>query len=236
MRCCRAARDGLLDRRAACSRATAETRQGFRKMLREGELDDKEIEIEVRRGPAGVEIMAPPGMEEMTEQLQGMFANLGGSRRASAQAARSREALKLLIDEEAAQARQRRRDRSAGARQRRAERHRLHRRDRQDRAPRRKRRAPTSRARACSATCCRWSRARTVNTKYGMVKTDHILFIASGAFHLVKPSDLIPELQGRFPIRVELDSLSVDDFERILTEPRRLAHRAVPGAARRPRA
>ena len=142
------------------------------------------------------------------------------------------EAMKALTDEEAAQAPQRRRHQGQGARRRRAERHRVPGRDRQDREPRRRCTAPTCRARACSATCCRWSRARRSATKYGMVKTDHILFIASGAFHLSKPSDLIPELQGRFPIRVEL---VVAVGRRLRADPdrdRRLPHPAVRGAAR----
>ena len=127
--------------------------------------------------------------------------------------------MRLLIDEEAGQAASTRtRSATQADRQRRAERHRLHRRDRQGRHAQRNAAAPTSRARACSATCCRWSRARRSAPSTAWCSTDHILFIASGAFHLAKPSDLIPELQGRFPIRVELQSLSVADFESILTQ------------------
>ncbi len=151
----------------------------------------------------GVEIMAPPGMEEMTSQLQGMFQNIGGGRTRTRKL-RIRDALEAAARRRGGQAGQRGRPQAARAGDGRAERHRLHRRDRQGRHARRAPAAPTSPARACSATCCRWSRAAPSSTKYGMVKTDHILFIASGAFHLAKPSDLIPELQGRLPIRVEL--------------------------------
>jgi ATP-dependent HslUV protease ATP-binding subunit HslU len=158
-----------------------DTRQKFRKMLREGKLDDKDIEVEIQAMPVGVEIMAPPGMEEMTNQLQGMFQNLGGNRRTSRKL-KVKDALKQLTDDEAAKML-----------------------DEEE-----------LKSRALEAVDVEGS---TINTKYGMVKTDHILFIASGAFHVAKPSDLIPELQGRFPIRVELKSLTTNDFVRILTEP-----------------
>src|SRR6266478_2227104 len=150
-----------------------ETRQRFRKMLREGHLEDREIEIEVRSQPMGVEIMAPPGMEEMTQQLQGMFQNLGAGRTRQRKL-KIKEALKLLVDEEAAK-----------------------------------------------MINEEELKVRAVENaeQYGTVKTDHVLFIASGAFHMSKPSDLIPELQGRLPIRVELEPPVVEDFVRILTEP-----------------
>ena len=145
-------------------KSASSTRQLLRKKLREGELDDKEIEVEVTASLPGMEIMAPPGMEEMTSQLQSMFSNMS-RQQSKTRKMPVRAAFEALCDEEAA------------------------------------------------------IEGSTVSTKHGMIKTDHILFIASGAFHLAKPSDLIPELQGRLPIRVELSALSPDDFERILTEP-----------------
>jgi ATP-dependent HslUV protease ATP-binding subunit HslU len=161
-----------------------------------------------------MEVMAPPGMEELTQQIQTMFSNLGRERRKPRKLV-VKEALKLLTDEEAS--RMVNDDELKTRAIANAESNGIVFLDEIDKiASRSSCRVPTCRARVCSATCCRWSRGTTVNTKYGMVKTDHILFIASGAFHLAKPSDLIPELQGRFPIRVELDSLTVDDFERIL--------------------
>ena len=168
-----------------------------------------------RRKPQ-LEIMGPAGMEEMTEQLRGMFSQFGGQRRKTRKL-KIAEAMKLLVDEEAGKLVNedeitRRRPSTTPSRTASSSS------TRSTRSPRAARpRAPTCRARACSATCCRWWRARRCRTKYGAVRTDHILFIASGAFHLSKPSDLIPELQGRLPIRVELQSLSVQDFEAILT-------------------
>ena len=148
-------------------------RQAFRKKLREGELDDKEIEIDLAAAPMGVEIMAPPGMEEMTSQLQSMFQNLGGQKQ-KARKLKIKDAMKLLIEEEA--------------------------------------------AKLVNPEELKQDAIDAVD-KHGMVKTDHILFIASGAFQIASPSDLIPELQGRLPIRVELQALTTEDFERILTEP-----------------
>ena len=187
-------------------------------MLREGELDDREIEIEVRALPMGVEIMAPPGMEEMTQQLQGMFQNLGQGR-SKARKLKIKEALKLLVDEEAGKDDQRRGTQDTCRGERRTERHRVHRRTRQDRAAARKHPGPTVSREGVQRDLLPLVEGCTVNTKYGTVKTDHVLFIASGAFHMSKPSDLIPELQGRLPIRVELEPLMVQDFVRILTEP-----------------
>jgi len=192
------------------------TRQRFRKMLREGKLDDKEIEIDVAQsGGAGMEILAPPGMEELTQQIQGMFANLGGARR-KRRTLRIREALRLLTDEEAAKLVNEEEIRFKALRA--VEQDGIVFLDELDKI--------ASRGEMQGADVSRQGVQRdllplvegtAVTTKYGMVRTDHILFIASGAFHLAKPSDLIPELQGRLPIRVELSSLSVEDFERILT-------------------
>jgi len=191
------------------------TRQKFRKKLREGELDDKEIEIEVAAMQPQMEILAPPGMEELTSQIQGMFQNLGGSRRKQRKLP-VKEAMKLLIEEEAARLVN---DEDLKLRaMRNVEQNGIVFLDEIDKI--------ASRSEMAGADVSRQGVQRdllplvegtTVSTKYGMIKTDHILFIGSGAFHFAKPSDLIPELQGRFPIRVELDSLSVSDFEQILT-------------------
>jgi ATP-dependent HslUV protease ATP-binding subunit HslU len=195
----------------------AETRQKFRVMLRQGELDDREIEVELRMLPMGVEIMAPPGMEEMQQQLQSMFQSLGGNRTRTRKV-KVREALKLLTDEEAAKLINE--DELKVKALENAEQNGIVFIDELDKV--------TRRQEAIGADVSREGVQRdllplvegsTVATKYGQIKTDHILFIASGAFHLSKPSDLIPELQGRLPIRVELDSLKVEDFVRILTEP-----------------
>jgi ATP-dependent HslUV protease ATP-binding subunit HslU len=195
----------------------AETRQKFRKMLREGQLDDREIEIEVRALPMGVEIMAPAGMEDLTQQLQGMFANLGGTRTRTRKV-KVREAFKLLTDEEAAKMINEEELKMRALAN--AEQNGIVFIDEIDKIARRQEThgADVSRE-GVQRDLLPLVEGSTVSTKYGMVKTDHILFIASGAFHMSKPSDLIPELQGRFPIRVELDALKVDDFIRILTEP-----------------
>ena len=190
-------------------------RQKFRKKLREGQLDDTEIEIQVAQPAPQMEVMAPPGMEELTQQIQSMFANLGQGRRRSRKL-KVREAFKLLVDEEAAKLvnEEELKARALAA----VEQNGIVFIDEIDKI--------AARSEVAGADVSRQGVQRdllplvegtTVNTKYGMVKTDHILFIASGAFHYAKPSDLIPELQGRFPIRVELDSLSVRDFEQILT-------------------
>ena len=195
----------------------SDTRQKFRKMLREGKLDDKEIEIDIQALPVGVEIMAPPGMEEMTSQLQGMFQNLGSNRRKTRKL-RIREAQRHLADEEAAKMidEEELKTQALDA----VEQHGIVFLDEIDKVARRSETqgADVSRE-GVQRDLLPLVEGSTVNTKYGMVKTDHILFIASGAFNVSKPSDLIPELQGRFPIRVELKSLTTDDFVRILTEP-----------------
>jgi len=194
-----------------------DTRQRFRKMLREGQLDDREIEIEVRAMPVGVEIMAPPGMEEMTQQLQGMFQNLGGGR-TRPRKLKIKEALKLLVDEEAAKMINEEEMKLRAVEN--AEQNGIVFIDEIDKIARRQETmgADVSRE-GVQRDLLPLVEGCTVNTKYGTVKTDHVLFIASGAFHMSKPSDLIPELQGRLPIRVELEPLVVGDFVRILTEP-----------------
>jgi len=197
--------------------ADSETRQKFRKMLREGKLDDKEIEIDIQALPVGVEIMAPPGMEEMTSQLQGMFQNLGGNR-SKTRKLKVRDAFRLLTDEEAAKMLDEEELKTQALEA--VEQHGIVFLDEIDKVARQSgtQGADVSRE-GVQRDLLPLVEGSTVNTKYGMVKTDHILFIASGAFSVSKPSDLIPELQGRFPIRVELKSLTTDDFVRILTEP-----------------
>jgi ATP-dependent HslUV protease ATP-binding subunit HslU len=191
------------------------TRQKFRKKLREGELDDREIEIEVAAASAQMEILAPPGMEELTQQIQGMFQNVAGGRRKTRKM-RIKDAYKILVDEEAARLVNDDELRSQAVEN--VEQNGIVFLDEIDKI--------TSRGEMAGAEVSRQGVQRdllplvegtTVTTKYGPIRTDHILFVASGAFHLAKPSDLIPELQGRFPIRVELNSLTVEDFERILT-------------------
>ena len=194
-----------------------DTRQRFRKMLREGELDDREIEIDVRAMPMGVEIMAPAGMEEMTQQLQGMFQNLGGSRTRQRKV-KIKEALKLLIDEEASKMINEDELKLRAVEN--AEQNGIVFIDEIDKIARRQETAGADVSReGVQRDLLPLVEGCTVTTKYGTVKTDHVLFIASGAFHMSKPSDLIPELQGRLPIRVELEPLLVGDFVRILTEP-----------------
>lgn len=195
----------------------SDTRQKFRKMLREGKLDDKEIEIDVQAIPVGVEIMAPPGMEEMTSQLQGMFQNMGSDRQRTKKL-KVKEAIKLLTDEEAAKMVDEEELKSKALEA--AEQHGIVFLDELDKVARRSETTGADVSReGVQRDLLPLVEGCTVNTKYGMVKTDHILFIASGAFNVSKPSDLIPELQGRFPIRVELRSLTTEDFVRILTEP-----------------
>ena len=198
-------------------RDESDTRQKFRKMLREGQLDDKEIEIALQAMPVGVEIMAPPGMEEMTSQLQGMFQNLSGNRQKTRKL-KVREAMKLLTDEEAAKMVDEEELKAQALEA--VEQQGIVFLDELDKVARRSETmgADVSRE-GVQRDLLPLVEGSTINTKYGMVRTDHILFIASGAFHVSKPSDLIPELQGRFPIRVELKSLKTEDFVRILTEP-----------------
>ncbi len=196
---------------------SSSTRQVFRKKLREGELDDKEIEIELSTVPVGIEIMAPPGMEEMSNQLQSMFSNMSGDRKKSKKL-KIKEAYRRLCDEEASKLVNEEDLKSQAIEA--VEQNGIVFLDEIDKV--------TKRANASGADVSREGVQRdllpliegcTISTKFGMIKTDHILFIASGAFHLAKPSDLIPELQGRLPIRVELNALTPNDFERILTEP-----------------
>jgi len=191
------------------------TRAKFREKLRAGQMDDKEIELELSVAPAQMDIMGPPGMEELTSQLQSMFQNMGTGKKKMRKMKIS-EALKALTDEEAVRRVNEEEVRNTAIRN--VEQNGIVFLDEIDKI--------ASRSESHGADVSRQGVQRdllplvegtTVNTKYGMVKTDHILFIASGAFHLSKPSDLIPELQGRFPIRVELESLSKDDFVRILT-------------------
>lgn len=194
------------------------TRQRFRKKLREGQLDEKEVEIEVSEGRIGVEIMAPPGMEEMTNQLQSMFQNIAGSRTRSRKL-HVKDAIKLLQEEEAAKMINED-DLKAQAVER-VEQHGIVFLDEIDKVTKRSEGASgadVSRE-GVQRDLLPLVEGSTVSTKHGMIRTDHILFIASGAFHFSKPADLIPELQGRLPIRVELSALNVDDFIRILTEP-----------------
>lgn len=191
------------------------TRQKFRKKLREGDLDDKEIDIDIAVPQASMEIFAPPGMEELTSQIQGMFQSMGSSRKKTRKL-RIREARKLLIEEEAARLINDEELKLNAVQN--VEQNGIVFLDEIDKI--------TSRSEVSGTDVSRQGVQRdllplvegtTISTKYGMIRTDHILFIASGAFHLAKPSDLIPELQGRFPIRVELANLSADDFQQILT-------------------
>ncbi|EUC67951.1 ATP-dependent protease [Alcanivorax sp. 97CO-5] len=195
------------------------TRQIFRKKLREGELDDKEIDVDVASNPAGIDIMAPPGMEEMTSQLQQMFSKMGNNQQRKSQKLKVREAYRLIRDEEAARFvnEDELKVQAIDA----VENSGIVFIDEVDKVAKRGEGGGTDVSReGVQRDLLPLIEGSTVSTKYGMVKTDHILFIASGAFHLSRPSDLIPELQGRLPIRVELSPLSPDDFQRILTEPK----------------
>jgi len=194
----------------------ASTRQKMRKKLREGDFDDKEIEIEVQASRIGVEIMAPPGMEEMTNQLQGMFQNLG-SQKTNDRKLPVKEALKLLTEEHAAKLVNEDEIKLSAVES--VEQQGIVFLDEIDKVCKRSEHGGDVSREGVQRDLLPLVEGSTVSTKYGMIKTDHILFIASGAFHLTKPSDLIPELQGRFPIRVELDALTSADFIRILTEP-----------------
>ena len=193
------------------------TRQSFRKKLREGQLDDKEIDIDVAQAQPNVEIMAPPGMEEMTNQLQSMFQNMGGDKR-SKRKLKIKEAFKLLVEEEAAKLvnLEELKEQAIFA----VEQNGIVFIDEIDKICKRgEASGPDVSREGVQRDLLPLIEGSTVSTKHGMVKTDHMLFIASGAFQMSKPSDMIPELQGRLPIRVELEALSADDFKRILTEP-----------------
>ena len=193
------------------------TRQSFRKKLREGQLDDKEIDIDVAQAQPNVEIMAPPGMEEMTNQLQSMFQNMGGDKR-SKRKLKIKEAFKLLVEEEAAKLvnPEELKEQAIFA----VEQNGIVFIDEIDKICKRgEASGPDVSREGVQRDLLPLIEGSTVSTKHGMVKTDHMLFIASGAFQMAKPSDMIPELQGRLPIRVELEALSADDFKRILTEP-----------------
>jgi ATP-dependent HslUV protease ATP-binding subunit HslU len=201
----------------APSRTDSATRQVFRKKLREHQLDDKEIELDLAQPKAGVEIMSPPGMEEMTSQLQSMFANFGGDRKQQRRLP-VKEAFKLLVDEEAAKM-VKDEDIKQSAIER-VEQNGIVFLDEIDKVCKRSDSTGGDVSReGVQRDLLPLIEGCTVSTKHGMVNTDHILFIASGAFHLARPSDLIPELQGRLPIRVELHALTPGDFRRILTEP-----------------
>ncbi len=193
------------------------TREKFRGMLRQGKLDDKVIEVELNTPSIGVEIMAPPGMEEMTSQLQGMFQNMSGGKK-SIRELSVKDALKHLSEEEAAKLINEDDIKAISIES--VEQNGIVFLDEIDKVTRRSETSgPDVSREGVQRDLLPLVEGSTVSTKYGMVKTDHILFIASGAFHMSKPSDLIPELQGRLPIRVELKALSADDFVRILTEP-----------------
>lgn len=193
------------------------TRQTFRKQLREGKLDDTEIDVEVLAAPVGVEIMAPPGMEEMTSQLQSMFQNIGGDKKKTRRM-KIAKAKKVLQEEEAAKLINDEETKSRALEM--VEQHGIVFIDEIDKVAKRQEHGGGDVSReGVQRDLLPLVEGCTISTKYGMIKTDHILFIASGAFHVAKPSDLIAELQGRLPIRVELDALTADDFVRILTEP-----------------
>ena len=200
------------------SQEESSTRQSFRKKLREGQLDDKEIEIDLAASPMDVEIMAPPGMEEMTNQLQSMFQNMGNQKQKSRKL-KIKDAMKLLIEEEAARLvnPEELKQQAIEA----VEQHGIVFIDEIDKICKRggQSSGPDVSREGVQRDLLPLVEGCTVSTKHGTVKTDHILFIASGAFQVASPSDLIPELQGRLPIRVELQALTVNDFERILTEP-----------------
>lgn len=223
MRALEAAEERVLDallppaRGESSEDSNSNTRQIFRKKLREGDLDEREIEIAVTSTPMGVEIMAPPGMEEMTSQLQNMFSSMN-SGRSEERKMSVKQALKTLKEEEAGKLINHEQIKASAIAS--AEQNGIVFLDEIDKVARR---AETSGADVSREGVQRdllpLIEGCTVNTKHGIIKTDHILFISSGAFHLSKPSDLIPELQGRLPIRVELEALTPKDFERILTEP-----------------
>lgn len=213
------ARDKLTEEDELRQKEQSSARQVFRKRLREKKLDDKEIDLELSGSPIGVEIMAPPGMEEMTNQLQSMFQNLASDRKRTRKL-RVKDALKIIIEEEASKLLDEDEIKRRALES--VEQNGIVFIDEIDKITRRSEHgvggADVSRE-GVQRDLLPLIEGCTISTKYGMIKTDHVLFIASGAFSLAKPSDLIPELQGRLPIRVELSALSAADFERILTEP-----------------
>ncbi|MCP5352747.1 MAG: ATP-dependent protease ATPase subunit HslU [Chromatiales bacterium] len=213
-----AAEDRVLDALLGGGEAVSDdTRQKMRKKLREGDLNDREIDISVSATPIGVEIMAPPGMEDMTSQLQSLFQNMG-SGRTKTRRMKVSDALRILNDEEAAKLINEEELKTRALEN--VEQNGIVFLDELDKVAKRSEYAGADVSReGVQRDLLPLVEGCTVSTKHGMIKTDHILFIASGAFHLAKPSDLIPELQGRLPIRVELNALSADDFVRILTEP-----------------
>ena len=205
------------DNRSALSAEQSSTRQVFRKKLREGQLDDKEIDVQVSDLPTNVEIMTPPGMEDMSSQLSNLFSNMGGGKKRTRRVT-VKSSLKILQDEEAAKLVNEDEIKAEAIRT--TEQTGIVFLDEIDKVATRNEQGGAGVSReGVQRDLLPLIEGCTVSTKYGTVRTDHILFIASGAFHLAKPSDLIPELQGRLPIRVELDALSADDFKRILTEP-----------------
>jgi ATP-dependent HslUV protease ATP-binding subunit HslU len=211
------ARPANLNDQQPAEREDSATRQVFRKKLREGQLDDKEIDIDVAQPQVGVEIMAPPGMEEMTNQLQSMFSGMGGGKKQSRRM-KIKEAFKMLTDEEAAN--MVKEDELKQNAVELVEQHGIVFLDEIDKIAAKSERGGADVSReGVQRDLLPLIEGTTVSTKRGAVKTDHILFIASGAFHVSKPSDLLPELQGRLPIRVELDALTRDDLRRILVEP-----------------
>ena len=211
-----AAEERILGVLVGDSSADSTTRQVFRKKLREGDLNDKEIEIDVAEARQQLEIMGPQGMEEMTEQLRGMFSQMGQDRRKTRKL-KIAEALRLITEEEAGKLVNEEEIKTRAVQN--AEQNGIVFIDEIDKVAARQESSGADVSRqGVQRDLLPLVEGTTVSTKYGMIKTDHILFIASGAFHLSKPSDLIPELQGRFPIRVELESLSVQDFEAILTQ------------------
>lgn len=204
-----------IDAEGSDSSTESATRQKFRKRLREGELNDREIEIDITQLNAQMEILAPPGMEDLTSQIQGMFQNMGGNK-TKKRKLKIKDALKILIDEEAGKLINDEEIKTAAVAN--AEENGIVFLDEIDKISGRQESSGGEVSRqGVQRDLLPLVEGTTVSTKYGMVKTDHILFVGSGAFHLTKPSDLIPELQGRFPIRVELSSLTVEDFECILT-------------------
>jgi len=210
--------EDIYDAESLPESSDSNTRQKFRKMLREGKLDDKEIEVEMSAPTIGVEIMAPPGMEEMTSQLQGLFQNMGGNSKKKHRKTSVAKAMKIITDEEASKLINEEETKQSAIKN--VEQNGIVFLDEIDKIASRQNHGGGDVSReGVQRDLLPLVEGSTVTTKYGLIKTDHILFICSGAFHLSKPSDLIPELQGRLPIRVELKALDVEDLEKILVEP-----------------